>query len=341
MDTAAPAVGIAVLGLGGFGAFAAEGIRGCAAVTLVGGFDPNPERVRAFATRFACRGFGSLDEVLAAPEVEAVFLASPNGVHREQAEQAAGCGRHVFCTKPIANTVADGLAMVQACGRAEVVFMVDNPPPVWGGTMEALKRAILAGQIGELCMAEAHLSSGNGLRLDPGQWRWYRDQCPSGSLHQLGVYQANALHYLIGPAKRVSAFFNRLHTKAEIPDVTATVIEFDTGVLGYLGSSYVADASPSFLQLHGTRGTLSLGQDGPVLKGPDGVARQIDPATGGPDHSHGDLLASFAGLVRARAYRQVDAMPAVQALAIIDAATRSAALGRPVVLREVFPDLYR
>lgn len=340
MDAAVSPVGIAVLGLGGFGSFATESIRGCAATTLIGGFDPNPDRGRDYAARFACRGFRSLDEVLQTPEVEAVFLASPNGIHREQAAQAAGCGRHVFCTKPIANTVADGLAMVRACRDAGVVLMMDNPPPVWGGTMAALKRAVLAGEIGELCMAEAHLSSGNGLRLDPGQWRWYRDQCPGGSLHQLGVYQANALHYLIGPAKRVFAFFGRLHTKAEIPDVTATVIEFESGVLGYLGSSYVADASPAFLQIHGTKGTVTLGQDGPVIKGPDGATRTLDPASGGQDHSHGDLLASFVRLIREGKCREVDVMPAVRSLAIVDAATRSVELGRPVVLREEYPALY-
>ena len=119
------------------------------------------------------------------------------------------------------------------------------------------------------------------------------------------------------------------------------MIEFDTGVLGYLGSSYVADASPAFLQIHGTRGTVTLGQDGPVIKGPDGATRSLDPASGGKDHSHGDLLASFARLIREGRFREVDVMPAVHALATIDAATRSAALGAPVGLREAFPELYR
>lgn len=335
-----PPIGMAVLGLGGFGVFATQSIRECAATALVGGFDLDQARVRDYTARFSCQGFRSLDEALGAPEVEAVFLASPNNAHREQAVRAAAQGKHVFCTKPIANTVEDGLAMIRACRGAGVVLMMDNPPPVWGGAINAMKQAILGGEIGGLCMAEAHLSSGNGLRLDPGQWRWYRAQCPGGSLHQLGIYQANALHYLCGPARRVSAFFNRLHTRAEIPDVTATTIEFDSGVLGYLGSSYAADAGPAYLQVHGTQGTLTLGQEGLTIKGADAPARPVDPGTGGKDHSHGDLLTLFARCIREKNCQEVDAMPAVHALAIVDGATRSAELGRPVVLREAFPDLY-
>ncbi|MBI4530262.1 MAG: Gfo/Idh/MocA family oxidoreductase [Candidatus Latescibacteria bacterium] len=333
-------VGIAVLGLGGFGTYITQSIIDCAATIIVGGFDQEQERMRSYSARFSCRGFCSLDEVFQTPEVEAVFIAGPNGVHREHAVQAAKHGVHVFCTKPIANTVDDGLTMVKICRDHGVVFLMDNPPPQWEGVIQAMKDLILRGEIGNVSMVEAHVSSPLGLQLGPGQWRWYVEQCPSGSLHQLGIYQANTLHYLFGPARRVSAFFNQLHVMAEIPDVTATIIEFESGVLGYLGSSYAVGASPYYIQIHGTKGSLSLDQKGLFIQR-DGTPQEvIGPKQEDNDLTYSRLLTLFARYIREGGYEAVDVMEAVRALAIVDGAVQSVKLCRPVVLREIFPDLY-
>jgi predicted dehydrogenase len=333
-------VGIAVLGLGGFGTYITQALIDCTAIRLVGGFDPDEERAQNYSARFSCRRFGSLEGVFQTPEVEAVFIAGPNDVHREQAVLAAECGVHVFCTKPIANTVEDGLAMVRACQKHGVVFMMDNPPPNWGGVVSTMKDLILTKEIGNVSMVESHLSSPNGLRLDSSQWRWYVKRCPGGSLHQLGIYQANVLNYLLGPAKCVAAFFNRLHVLAEIPDVTATLIEFKSGVLGYLGSSYAAGASPSYTQIHGTEGSLVLDQKGLFIQRNGVPPEAVDPNRGGRDHTYDDLLTLFARYIREEKCGAIDVMEAVRALAIVDGAARSSELGRPIVLREVFPDLF-
>jgi 1,5-anhydro-D-fructose reductase (1,5-anhydro-D-mannitol-forming) len=79
------------------------------------------------ARRFAApygepRIHGSYGEALADPEVDGVFLVTPNDVHRAQVEAAAAAGKHVLCEKPLATTVADATAMVSACRDAGVVL---------------------------------------------------------------------------------------------------------------------------------------------------------------------------------------------------------------------------
>jgi quercetin dioxygenase-like cupin family protein len=63
---------------------------------------------------------------------------------------------------------------------------------------------------------------------------------PAGSLMTMGIHHADVFNYLFGPIKSVFSYFNKLYIPAPVEDVTATVFQYETGVLGYLGSNYVS-----------------------------------------------------------------------------------------------------
>lgn len=72
----------------------------------------------------------------------------------------------------------------------------------------------------------------------------------------MGVHHADTLNYYFGPVKKVSALFNKLYIAADVEDITMTILQFESGVLGYLGSSYAA-VRMNWMSVHGTDASLS------------------------------------------------------------------------------------
>ena len=110
-----------VVGTGFIGPVHVEGLRR-AGVHVAGIVGSLPEKSQSASAQLGLpRGYGSLDEVLADPSVDAVHLATPNRLHFAQAGAALRAGKHVLCEKPLAMTSAETAELVRiaaASGRA-------------------------------------------------------------------------------------------------------------------------------------------------------------------------------------------------------------------------------
>jgi phthalate 4,5-cis-dihydrodiol dehydrogenase len=95
-------------------------------VRLVAAFDPREDARARFAADFGGRAHVSAEALCDDPDVEAVYVASPHGHHRAHAERAAGSGKHVMVEKPMAVTIDDALAMIDAAKAAKTVLMVGH-----------------------------------------------------------------------------------------------------------------------------------------------------------------------------------------------------------------------
>src|SRR3954451_16380688 len=88
---------------------------------LKGVLSRRPETAEAFARDHgAATTYASLEALLADPDVDIVYVASPNGLHPQHVVAAAEAGKHVLCEKPMANDAGGCLAMIDACARAGV-----------------------------------------------------------------------------------------------------------------------------------------------------------------------------------------------------------------------------
>jgi len=118
--------------------------------------DLDEARARQAGERFGCRWTTSLDD-LAASDVEAVTIATPDHLHREPAVAMLRAGKHVLVEKPLATTVADARAMVQAAGEAGAYLMVDFHAR-WHPLFMGAKGYVERGELGQPVMAYARLS---------------------------------------------------------------------------------------------------------------------------------------------------------------------------------------
>jgi predicted dehydrogenase len=229
----------------------ADGVRASGSAEIVTCFAPTRAHSQEFAARRGCAVATSYEAILADPGVDGVLLATPNDVHRAEIELAARHRKHAFVEKPIALTIADGLAATRACAEAGVFLAVGHQSRREAG-VRRLKELIDAGELGEVIGVEANISTDTGLSVAPGTWRWSREQCPGGPLMQIGIHHIDTLCYLLGPVDRVFGVQRHRLIAAPIDDATVTLLEFRCGVVGHLTSHY-ATARAVDIRVMGTK----------------------------------------------------------------------------------------
>lgn len=230
----------ALIGVGAWGRVLVKAASQSAKIEFVCCVGRNPERLAAFARDTGIRAREKFDEVLADKAIDAVVLALPNELHFEFAQAAARAGKHIYIEKPIANTMADALA-IAALERAHGVRIVVGHCARLLSGVRAIRQAIDAGKLGKVSQIESNFSNDRGLRITHEDWRWYSASAPGGSLSQIGVHQFDTLRYLGGNIAAVSASAGR-HSPAgaEVEDQWIVAVHFADGKLGTVISSWTS-----------------------------------------------------------------------------------------------------
>src|SRR5258708_6016854 len=151
-------------------------------------------RAEAAARRLGIpRAYGSYEELVADPEVDAIYNPLPNHLHVPWSVRAADAGKHVLCEKPIALNAREALELIAARDRAHVLiaeaFMV-RAHPQWA----AVRELIAEGRIGDLRVVSGHFSY---FRRDPGDIRSNPDW-GGGALMDVGCYPITLSRWLFG-----------------------------------------------------------------------------------------------------------------------------------------------
>jgi predicted dehydrogenase len=231
---------VALIGVGAWGRVLGKAASQSAKIEFVCCVGRNPERLAAFAHDIGIPARADLDAVLADKAMDAVVLALPNDLHFEFAQAAARAGKHVYIEKPIANTMADALA-IAALERAHGVRIVVGHCARLLSGVRAIRQVIDAGKLGKLSQIEANFSNDRGLRITREDWRWYSESAPGGCLSQIGVHQFDTLRYLAGDIAAVSASAGK-HSPvgAEVEDQWIVAVHFADGKLGTVISSWTS-----------------------------------------------------------------------------------------------------
>ena len=95
-------------------------------IELAAGADPRPEARAQFERDFNARSYDSVEALCASPDLDAIYISTPHQFHRENVESAARCGKHILVEKPMALSLADCQAMIEAAARARVHLVVGH-----------------------------------------------------------------------------------------------------------------------------------------------------------------------------------------------------------------------
>lgn len=324
------AVGIGIVGLGWWGRALADGTLAAEGVEVVAGFARSAETRAAFARDYACKAPGSLEELLADPGVEGILVATPHSTHLDILEAAATAGKAVLMEKPLALTKETAEKAIAIATKAEIPLMVGHQRRRTAAN-RAIKKMIDAGDIGPIQMAEANQSLGKALTHPDDAWRRDRSESPLGGMTSLGVHKVDTMHYLIGPMKRVAVFTKNEMERPEIDEATVIAIEFESGAVGTLVTSFVVPMI-SRISIYGMKASAFNDFDGTTLE-----VQKMDegrvPVPLEPVDPVVDQLVEFGKVVRGEMDPETGATEGLAVVSVLEAMVESSLTGKAVDVR--------
>lgn len=225
-------------GIVGTGAIAnqhAMAIRDCEGAEIAAVCDTNLQRAEAFAKNYAVEKiYGSVDEMLADPLVQAVSICTPSGTHGQIAMAAAKAGKHILCEKPIETKAGKLDALVRAVEESgvkmECVYQRRFQPEA-----RKIKAALQSGAFGRVLTASLYMKYYRSPEYyKSAGWRATWELDGGGCLMNQGVHGVDLIGWFMGGIRRVSAMTRtRLHP-IEVEDAAAASVEYENGAIGVI-----------------------------------------------------------------------------------------------------------
>jgi predicted dehydrogenase len=194
-----PILRVAILGLGSYGSRVADAMKDCKKAKLVGVISGTPSKIKDWQTKYDipeknCYNYENFDNIKTNPDIDAVYVITPNGLHKEHVIRVAKAGKHAICEKPMALNAKEGQEMVDACKKANVKLLVGYRMHFEPKTLEII-RMRKEGEFGKALFFQGLC----GFRIgDPTQWRLNKKLAGGGSMMDIGIYAVNGARYMIG-----------------------------------------------------------------------------------------------------------------------------------------------
>ncbi|WP_027134682.1 Gfo/Idh/MocA family protein [Geminicoccus roseus] len=299
-------------------------------------FSRDMARGRAFADEMGIpKAYDRLEDMLADPEIDGVYVASTNERHHAEVLAIAAAGKHVLCDKPLAMSVKQAEEMVRACEEAGVVFATNHHMRC-GAHHIAMREIVRSGQLGELVVVR--VVHGALLPAHLQTWRINDPATGAGAIMDLAVHDADIIRFLTGDEiVEVSAMSKNSGMGTDrIEDTALAIFRTANGTLGHIHNVFNTPFNRGSIEIHGTMGSLyavdNMGQS------PGGTLHQRD-AQGEREIplQHEELYVRMVRSVVAAANGQGEVAcsgrDGLRSLAVALAMLESAQLGRAVAVQ--------
>src|SRR5215213_305145 len=139
-----PVLRVAILGLGSYGTRVADAMRSCKKAKLVGAISGTPAKLKDWQSKYGipeknCYNYENFDGIKDNPDIDAVYVITPNGLHHDQVIRVAKAGKHAICEKPMALNAKQGEEMIDACKKAHVKLLVGYRMHFESKTLEIIR----------------------------------------------------------------------------------------------------------------------------------------------------------------------------------------------------------
>lgn len=330
-----------IIGCGMIANFHAKALRSVEGAQLRGVWDVRPDSAAAFAQKWGVRAYDALESLLSDPEVDAVCVCAPSGLHAELTLAALRHGKHVAVEKPMCLRPEEAQSIretAEACHALVCVISQLRFSPA----VEAVRQAVKEGALGRIVscsLAMKYYRPPSYYAQSAWRGTWKMDG--GGALMNQGIHGVDLMQYLTGGVTAVTALCRTQTRPMEAEDSAVAVVEFACGAVGTLEASTTCfPGYPRRLEICGDQGSVVLTED--RVERWDLASRPPEcaggSATGASDPSaideggHRRQLTNLTRAIQGREALLVDASEGEKPLRIIWAVYESAREGRRVTV---------
>lgn len=220
---------------------------------------------RKIGEKYGVTSYHDVEELMADSNVDAVYIATPNHLHKSQCIAAARAGKHILCEKPLALTLEEtrdiSAAVAEAGVKLGMGYMMRH-----NVYHQHLHQLVKTGQLGDIVFARAQLTC--WYPPMDGAWRQDPVQGGGGTLMDLTVHCLDLLEMILGPIAEVSGYVEKRVHNYPVDDSNALLLKFKAGAFGFVDCAFNIpdEASENVFELQGSRGCvkarLTIGQSG-------------------------------------------------------------------------------
>ena len=239
---------------------------------LLGFYDINKARAAALAEQYGGTAYETVEEMLANPDIAAVSVCAANFAHAELTIAALNAGKHVLCEKPMAITLAECEAMVEAA-KANGKFLMIGHNQRLAKAHAVARKLIVDGLIGDIVTFRTTFGHGGPetWSVDPGLNTWFFDKTRAamGAMADLGIHKTDLIQFLTGQqVVRTTARVTTLDKKdasgnlISVDDNAICIYEMSGGAFGTMTANWTYyGAEDNSTVLYGTKGIMRIYDD--------------------------------------------------------------------------------
>ena len=251
-----------LIGCGAIARWHADAIGMTEGAVLAGVADARQEAAKAFAETYNIRAYDSVEDLLSSPDIDAVCICTPSGLHAPLAIQAAEHGKHMVIEKPMALSTASADEVIAACEKnhvtAAIVSQLRFSPDI-----QHVRELVQSGELGQVISVGLEMKY---FRSDEyyaaSNWRGTWKMDGGGALMNQGIHGIDVMSFIMGGVKAVSGQIKTLVKKIEVEDTAVAAVEFSNGALGTVVASVAtAPGYSRTLTISTTKGTIVLEEE--------------------------------------------------------------------------------
>ena len=256
-----PMLRVAIMGLGSYGNRVAEAMQTCKMAKLTGVISGTPSKIKDWQSKNGiaeknCYNYDNFDAIKNNSEIDAVYIITPNALHKDQAIRVANAGKHVISEKPMAMNAIEGQQMIDGCKKANVKLLVGYRMHFEPKTLEIV-RMRSAGELGKVLFFQGQCGFVIG---DPTQWRLNKKLSGGGAMMDIGIYAVNGSRYMIGEEPIWVTAQETKNNPEKFKEGIDETIQFQFGFPGGAVASCLSTYSMNSLDRFFVDGTKGFGE---------------------------------------------------------------------------------
>ena len=249
-------IGLGFVGLGWWGGVLAEAALESKLAKVEGCFARTEKSREKFSDKFNAKNHSSLNDLLENENIDAVVIASSNGVHFEHAISSARAGKHIHLEKPMSLKISEAKEIIRVCEEEKVKLHIGQNFRRWP-MFRTAKEYVSTGNLGMISIAISQFSGNLGLVAGAESLRWDPVENPGGPLYSYTIHLADVMEFLFGEVVEVIANCGKVGGPSKTKDSTASVLRFSSGQIAIISGSYLSPMSFTF-EIQGSKANLLL-----------------------------------------------------------------------------------